>query len=218
MNMMVMPFITEDPEFLCEIPKGNKTLYEPFDKCTMKDLNDWHIQCEAIPNSKYVYNTTIHESIASEFDLVCNDYESTEHASSIFLFGGMIASPVITQLSDMMGRKAINAFSGVVSFLGDIGSVIAPYLKRLEAVHASAPNLLIAVTSFIAAFCILFLPETKDKKLPEDLDAFDPGPLGRFLEKREKEKTKKTKSNGKDIEAPMLEAIPEESSSQENTN
>ncbi|CAJ0939843.1 unnamed protein product, partial [Mesorhabditis belari] len=121
-------------------------------------------------------------------------------------------------LSELAPTTVRNAFSGVVSFLGDIGSVIAPYLKRLEAVHASAPNLLIAVTSFIAAFCILLMPETKDKKLPEDLDAFDPGPLGRFLEKREKEKTKKTKSNGKDIEAPMLEAIPEESSSQENTN
>ncbi|KHJ91923.1 hypothetical protein OESDEN_08200 [Oesophagostomum dentatum] len=80
-----------------------------------------------------------------------------------------------------------NVFCGVAGFLGDLGSVLAPYLKRLEAIHKSAPALVIVVMSFISAAIVLILPETKDKKLPEDLDDFDPGPLLRWTKKKKKE-------------------------------
>ncbi|VDM75605.1 unnamed protein product [Strongylus vulgaris] len=81
-----------------------------------------------------------------------------------------------------------NVFCGVAGFLGDLGSVAAPYLKRLEAIHKSAPALAIVVMSLISAGIVLIMPETKDKKLPEDLDDFDPGPLLRWLKKKKDEK------------------------------
>ncbi|VDM76572.1 unnamed protein product [Strongylus vulgaris] len=81
-----------------------------------------------------------------------------------------------------------NVFCGVAGFLGDLGSVAAPYLKRLEAIHKSAPALAIVVMSLISAGIVLIMPETKDKKLPEDLDDFDPGPLLRWMKKKKDEK------------------------------
>ncbi|EYC23271.1 hypothetical protein Y032_0015g2566 [Ancylostoma ceylanicum] len=79
-----------------------------------------------------------------------------------------------------------NVFCGVAGFMGDLGSVVAPYLKRLEAIHKSAPALVIVVMSLISAMIVLIMPETKDKKLPEDLEDFDPGPLFRWMKKRSK--------------------------------
>ncbi|KIH49987.1 hypothetical protein ANCDUO_19937 [Ancylostoma duodenale] len=80
-----------------------------------------------------------------------------------------------------------NVFCGVAGFMGDLGSVAAPYLKRLEAIHKSAPALVIVVMSLMSAAIVLIMPETKDKKLPEDLDDFDPGPLFRWMTKKNKE-------------------------------
>ncbi|VDO29442.1 unnamed protein product [Haemonchus placei] len=79
-----------------------------------------------------------------------------------------------------------NVFCGVVGFLGDMGSVLAPYLKRLEAFHKSAPTLLIAVMSISSAALVLMMPETKDRKLPEDINDFELGPLLKCIKKKKK--------------------------------
>ncbi|KAK6054403.1 hypothetical protein COOONC_08092 [Cooperia oncophora] len=83
-----------------------------------------------------------------------------------------------------------NVFCGVAGFLGDLGSVLAPYLKRLEAIHKSAPTLLIAVMSISSALLVLTMPETKDRKLPEDVDDFEPGPLLHWMKKKKKDTRK----------------------------
>ncbi|PIO52745.1 hypothetical protein TELCIR_25947, partial [Teladorsagia circumcincta] len=80
-----------------------------------------------------------------------------------------------------------NVFCGVAGFLGDLGSVLAPYLKRLEAIHKSAPTLLIAIMSISSAMLVLLMPETKDRKLPEDIDDFELGPLLHYLQKPKKD-------------------------------
>ncbi|WKY13301.1 hypothetical protein Q1695_004260 [Nippostrongylus brasiliensis] len=121
-NMMVMPFITVDPKFDCQItpPEGVHWDYTIVDKCTVMDSNNWTLTCDSIPGARYVYNDTNHESLASEFNLVCGDYESVEHGASVFMLGGMLVAPVITQLSDLFGRRLtflIPLYVGVVSNL-----------------------------------------------------------------------------------------------------
>ncbi|VDM66300.1 unnamed protein product, partial [Strongylus vulgaris] len=75
-NMMVMPFITEDPKFECQItpPEGVQWEYRIVDKCTVKDGNNWTLTCDSIPGARYNYSDVIHESLASEFNLVCDNY------------------------------------------------------------------------------------------------------------------------------------------------
>ncbi|KHJ91921.1 hypothetical protein OESDEN_08198 [Oesophagostomum dentatum] len=68
----------------------------------------------------YNYSDVNHESLASEFNLVCDDYESVEHGASVFMLGGMIVAPIITQLSDLYGRRLtflIPLYMGVVANL-----------------------------------------------------------------------------------------------------
>ncbi|CCH63938.1 Major facilitator superfamily (MFS) profile domain-containing protein [Caenorhabditis elegans] len=77
-----------------------------------------------------------------------------------------------------------NVFSGVVSFVGELGSIGAPYMNRLTAINQDAPAILISIMSIVAAFLVLLQPETKNKKLPEDLDQFDAGPLFRGWKKQ----------------------------------
>uniref|UniRef100_A0A0K0CVL9 MFS domain-containing protein n=1 Tax=Angiostrongylus cantonensis TaxID=6313 RepID=A0A0K0CVL9_ANGCA len=88
-----------------------------------------------------------------------------------------------------------NVFCGVVGFFGDFGSVLAPYFKRLETIHKSAPALVIAAMSVTSALIVLVLPETKDKKLPEDIDDLDPGPLVRWMTKNKKKMKKNDSQN-----------------------
>ncbi|PAV61884.1 hypothetical protein WR25_22809 [Diploscapter pachys] len=83
-----------------------------------------------------------------------------------------------------------NVFSGVVIFIGEFGSVIAPYFPLLEAINKNAPSLLIAVMSISSAIFVLSMPETKDQSLPEDIDDFKLGPFwNRIFSKSESQKT-----------------------------
>ncbi|CAJ0578618.1 unnamed protein product, partial [Mesorhabditis spiculigera] len=128
MNMMVMPFITEDIDFHCKIPNpDNRALiYTQPDKCTILDGNGWKIRCNDIPGATYEYNTTIHGSLTSQFDLVCDEFESTEHSSSIYLFGGMIASPIVTQMSDIFGRRRMFLWPLYLSVVSNLAAAFVP--------------------------------------------------------------------------------------------
>ncbi|KAE9417784.1 hypothetical protein Angca_003236, partial [Angiostrongylus cantonensis] len=127
-NMMVMPFITEDPEFECQItpPDGIKWEYTIVDKCTVMDSNNWTLSCSNVPGSKYIYNDTNHESLASEFNLVCDRYESVEHGASVFMLGGMIVAPIITQLSDLFGRRLTFLIPLYIAVISNLICAVAP--------------------------------------------------------------------------------------------
>ncbi|XGW04620.1 hypothetical protein V3C99_015648 [Haemonchus contortus] len=127
-NMMVMPFITEDPKFECMItpPEGVHWDYTIVDKCTVKDSNNWTLSCDRIPGARYRYNDTNHESLASEFNLVCDNYESVEHGASVFMLGGMLVAPIITQLSDLFGRRLTFLIPLYVAVASNLICAIAP--------------------------------------------------------------------------------------------
>jgi hypothetical protein len=48
-------------------------------------------------------------------------------------------------------------------------------------IHESAPFIVIAGMSFLAAFASLCSPETKGKPMPEDLDQINPGFVYNYL-------------------------------------
>ncbi|KAK5967981.1 MFS domain-containing protein [Trichostrongylus colubriformis] len=127
-NMMVMPFITEDPKFECQItpPDGVHWEYTVVDKCTVMDSNNWTLACDRIPGARYYYNDTNHESLASEFNLVCDNYESVEHGSSVFMLGGMLVAPIITQLSDLFGRRLTFLIPLYVAVVSNLICAVAP--------------------------------------------------------------------------------------------
>ncbi|CAJ0589536.1 unnamed protein product [Cylicocyclus nassatus] len=127
-NMMIMPFITEDPKFECQItpPEGVQWEYTIVDKCHVKDGNNWTFTCDKIPGARYNYSDVNHESLASEFNLVCDNYESVEHGASVFMLGGMIVAPVITQLSDVYGRRMTFLIPLYVAVVANIVCAIAP--------------------------------------------------------------------------------------------
>ncbi|ETN77850.1 transporter, major facilitator family protein [Necator americanus] len=127
-NMMVMPFITEDPKFECEItpPKGVNWDYTIVDKCTVMDSNNWTLTCSSIPGARYNYSDDKHESLASEFNLVCDNYEAVEHGASVFMLGGMLVAPIITQLSDLFGRRLTFLIPLYVAVVSNLICAVAP--------------------------------------------------------------------------------------------
>uniref|UniRef100_A0A915DJI8 Major facilitator superfamily (MFS) profile domain-containing protein n=1 Tax=Ditylenchus dipsaci TaxID=166011 RepID=A0A915DJI8_9BILA len=84
-------------------------------------------------------------------------------------------------VGEMAPTSVRNVFYGSVGFMGEIGSILAPYLNILKNVHESAPPLLISIMSLVAALAVLCSPETKDKSMPQDIPDFDSGPVYKAL-------------------------------------
>ncbi|VDK43785.1 unnamed protein product [Cylicostephanus goldi] len=106
-NMMIMPFITEDP---------NPKRISVFRSTLLQFARSF----------RYNYSDVNHESLASEFNLVCDNYESVEHGASVFMLGGTIVAPIITQLSDVYGRRMTFLIPLYVAVVANIICAIAP--------------------------------------------------------------------------------------------
>uniref|UniRef100_F1KZU3 Transporter n=1 Tax=Ascaris suum TaxID=6253 RepID=F1KZU3_ASCSU len=108
-QMMIMGFISIAPKFECNIQQpeeGPQWQYTIIDRCYVADSNNWTIACNDIPNASFNFNETSPRStLNSEFNLVCRDEHWAQHASSLFMLGGMIVTPFLTQLSDLHGRR-----------------------------------------------------------------------------------------------------------------
>ncbi|KAK6013945.1 hypothetical protein OSTOST_20711 [Ostertagia ostertagi] len=91
--MMVMPFITEDPKFECQIspPDGVHWDYTVVDKCNVMDSNNWTIACDRIPGARR-----------------------------------NARAPIITQLSDLFGRRLTFLIPLYVAVVSNLICAIAP--------------------------------------------------------------------------------------------
>lgn len=102
------------------------------------------------------------------------------------------AQPLL--VTEMMPTSLRNTAYGFIGFVGDVGSVLSPYLKRLvcllaekplqETVHKKAPVAVIVGLSLVSSLLVLTAPETKDRPLPEDIPDFDEGPLLEWVNKK----------------------------------
>lgn len=125
---------------------------------------------------------------------------------SVKLFNSVawVAEPLL--VGEMSPTTTRNMFYGVVGFVGEIGSIIAPYFNHLKIIHDSAPAFAVALMSLLAGLLALCSPETKDMPMPEDINDFDPGPVYRWIFGK---KSKNNTENNKNI-IPLLDPIPEE--------
>ncbi|KAK0411176.1 hypothetical protein QR680_005528 [Steinernema hermaphroditum] len=89
------------------------------------------------------------------------------------------AQPLL--LAELSPTSVRNIFYGIVGFVGEIGSIGAPYLDILKRLDERAPALVLALLSAIAGVAVLFAPETKGKILPADLNDFDAGPVWNYF-------------------------------------
>ncbi|VDK49782.1 unnamed protein product [Anisakis simplex] len=108
-QMMIMSFISTAPEFECDIKQNeaeSKSEYTIIDSCYVNDSNNVTILCNEIPNASFKFNESSPQTtLNSEFNLVCRDEHWAQHASSLFLLGGLLVTPFTTQLSDLYGRR-----------------------------------------------------------------------------------------------------------------
>ena len=66
-----------------------------------------------------------------------------------------------------------NIGMGVASSSARIGSMLAPFVVLLSDWNPSTPMLIFTVVGAVAMVLCLFLPETKDKPLPEMIEDID---------------------------------------------
>ncbi|EFP07966.1 hypothetical protein CRE_15060 [Caenorhabditis remanei] len=121
LNMMIMPFITKSITFLCDLPDR-----ETPDSAVSDDLLYDHLNFLLLDSFSYAYELDKKSTITSDFDLVCEHQGMAEHATSIFLVGGMVVSPFISQLSDLLGRRPLFLIPLYISVIANLICVIAP--------------------------------------------------------------------------------------------
>uniref|UniRef100_A0A914YLC5 Major facilitator superfamily (MFS) profile domain-containing protein n=1 Tax=Panagrolaimus superbus TaxID=310955 RepID=A0A914YLC5_9BILA len=90
-----------------------------------------------------------------------------------------VAEPLL--IGEMSPTSTRNMMYGIIGFVGEIGSIIAPYFNRLKTYHEAAPAMAVALMSLIAGLLALCSPETKDKAMPEDINDFDPGEVYQWI-------------------------------------
>ncbi|EGT49101.1 hypothetical protein CAEBREN_21575 [Caenorhabditis brenneri] len=132
LNMMIMPFITKSTEFLCDLPDPetpDAMYFSPIvgDSCHVHDTQlNTTIDCLAVNGASYNYIEDKKSTITSDFDLVCEYQGWAEHSTSIFLVGGMVVSPFISQLSDLLGRRPLFLIPLYISVVANIICAFAP--------------------------------------------------------------------------------------------
>nr|XP_006816382.1 PREDICTED: organic cation transporter protein-like [Saccoglossus kowalevskii] len=82
-----------------------------------------------------------------------------------------------------------NAGTGVSSMCARVGSIISPYVFLLADVWEPMPYIIMGATSVVAGFLALFLPETRNHRLPETIE--DGRTFGKKSYKEEKRETAK---------------------------
>uniref|UniRef100_A0A0N4Z421 MFS domain-containing protein n=1 Tax=Parastrongyloides trichosuri TaxID=131310 RepID=A0A0N4Z421_PARTI len=103
-------------------------------------------------------------------------------------FNCIVWNSVPLMASEMAPTTTRNRFYGLCSFVGEFGSILAPYIEEVKYYHAHGPAILISGMSYIAIGATMCAPETKNKPLPKDFDDFDEGPLLKFFKNRRNNK------------------------------
>nr|XP_006816381.1 PREDICTED: organic cation transporter protein-like [Saccoglossus kowalevskii] len=63
-----------------------------------------------------------------------------------------------------------NAGMGVSSMCARVGSIVSPYVFLLADIWEPAPYIIMGATSVVAGFLALFIPETRNHRLPETIE------------------------------------------------
>ncbi|VDN08007.1 unnamed protein product [Thelazia callipaeda] len=132
-HILIMGFITQIPPFRCSFTQLNiseQKSYQMLDSCNVLEHETGNIlQCLNVYNSKYIYEEKApFSTLISEFNLVCNDEHWAEHGSSLFMLGKFsgLFIPLVTQLSDLYGRRKVLLFTMWISSITAFACSLAP--------------------------------------------------------------------------------------------
>ncbi|XP_077987899.1 organic cation transporter protein-like [Glandiceps talaboti] len=96
-----------------------------------------------------------------------------------------------------------NAGMGVSSMSARVGSIISPYVVLLDVYWAPLPFVIMGGTSVIAGLTALYLPETRNRKLPETIEEGET--FGTKHYKKTDEENPKMKSKNEENELTSIE-------------
>ncbi|KAF8355152.1 hypothetical protein PRIPAC_96775, partial [Pristionchus pacificus] len=120
------------------------------------------------------------------------------------MFNSIVWSVLPLAMSEMIPTVIRNTFSGGVCFLGDAGSVVAPYLEYLNQFGANTASILIAILTGICALGVMTMPETKGVHLSSGMETFDEGPFLRSIRRTFSRKLDSEDSISKEEQSPMI--------------
>ncbi|GMT07904.1 hypothetical protein PENTCL1PPCAC_30078, partial [Pristionchus entomophagus] len=120
------------------------------------------------------------------------------------MFNSIVWSVLPLAMSEMIPTVIRNSFSGGVCFLGDAGSVVAPYLEYLNRFGSNTASILIAILTGICAIGVMTMPETKGVHLKSGMETFDEGPFLRTIRRTFSRKLDSEISISKDEEVPII--------------
>jgi len=87
-------------------------------------------------------------------------------------FGVAISFAVLYMFTaELFPTNVRHSFVGACSMFGRVGSMLAPQTPLLGRYMESLPLMLFGIVSFIAGLLALLFPETKDKPLPDSIEA-----------------------------------------------
>ncbi|XP_037940353.1 organic cation transporter protein-like [Teleopsis dalmanni] len=87
------------------------------------------------------------------------------------LFGASVTFPnVYIYGGELFPTVVRNSGIGLCSFIGRLGSMLAPFVAELAHVHLSLPGAIFGVMSFLATCACFLMPETRNTLLPETLE------------------------------------------------
>lgn len=102
--------------------------------------------------------------------------------ASIGLFGASITFPnVYLYAGELFPTVVRPSGVGLCSFVGRIGSIVAPWVEGLKKYYISIPPGIFGLFAFLAAISVFLMPETKGYPLPETIE--DGNTFGRNVPK-----------------------------------
>lgn len=118
-----MSLIAAEINFECV---SNNPFYSVKDKCNVIHRNGTLGKCGQIPGTKFSYLNGNRSTLITEFDLVCDKSFWSQHGTSIFMIGGLVMTPIVTQLADRYGRRFCFLIPLWLTVISNIACSLAP--------------------------------------------------------------------------------------------
>jgi len=132
--------------------------------------------------------------------MLCSIYPDTTSRKIMYSVGkalsGTLWAVIYLYSAEMYPTKIRSLGSGLGSAAARIAALLAPQTKYIMVLGESVPYIIVAVLAFACVCVFWFLPETKDKDLPQTIDEFE----NLFLSPRAKDRQSLSGAIGEEVE------------------
>ncbi|CAD5225528.1 unnamed protein product [Bursaphelenchus okinawaensis] len=103
METMIMSLIAAEQKHVCISDNAD---YDMIDKCTVRNIyTNLTKKCGTVTDTRFEFPNFNRNTLITEFDLICDKSYWSQHGTSIFMIGGLIMAPFLSQMADRYGRK-----------------------------------------------------------------------------------------------------------------